>query len=147
MNKARHVYVTYIAVQPEKVWDALIDGEMTKQYWGHRNASDWKAGSHWEHQRSDGSNTVDIAGTVIETSRPRRLVITWTSPKEAGNPEKLSRVTFDLEPHTGGNTKLTVTHDELESGSEMERGITRGWPIVLSNLKSFLESGKTMPLR
>jgi uncharacterized protein YndB with AHSA1/START domain len=146
MNEARFVYATYIAASPEKVWNALVDGEMTRQYWGHFNVSDWKVGSTWKHQRSDGTNKIDLAGKVLESVPPRRLVITWAFPGEVEVPEKVSRVTFDIEPYKGEHVRLTLVHDELEPGSEMERGITSGWPLVLSNLKSFLETGEAMPL-
>jgi len=141
MSKPSFVYVTYIRATPEKVFDAITDGELTAQYWGHRNASDWKAGSTWEHQRIDDSDKVDIVGKVIENDRPQRLVISWASPDDAGNPEKTSRVTFDIEPYKGDAVKLTVTHSELEPDSGMLRGISAGWPLVLSALKSFLETG------
>lgn len=146
MNKATFVYVTYIAVPPEKVWEALTHSEITKQYWGHENVSDWAVGSQWQHRRSDGSGKIDLTGKVLESSRPNRLVITWAFPQEADRPEKISRVIFDLEPYKQNWTKLTLRHEDLEPGSDMERGITSGWPLVLSNLKSFLETGKATEL-
>ena len=87
---------------------------------------------------------VDIVGTVVESDRPRRLVVTWASPSEAKDPAKRSRVTYDI-AEDGNMVRLTVTHDQLEPGSSMERGISRGWPIVLSSLKTLLETGKAMP--
>ena len=141
MSKPTFVYVTYIRATPEKVFDAIIDRELTAQYWGHRNASDWKAGSKWEHQRIDGSGAVDIVGTVIENDRPRRLVISWASPGDAVDSEKISRVAFDIESYKSDAVRLTVTHSELEPNSGMLRGISAGWPLVLSALKSFLETG------
>ena len=145
-GKASFVYVTYIRATPEKVWSALTDPETTQLYWGHRNVSDWAVGGTWQHQRCDGSNVADIVGTVVESVPPRRLVITWASPGEAADPAKVSRVLFEIEPHKEDSVRLTVTHDELEPGSGMERGITRGWPLVLSALKSWLETGKAVPL-
>lgn len=145
MSKASFVYVTYIRATPEKVFQALTDGEVTRQYWGHRNLSDWKTGSSWQHQRlSDGG--ADIVGQVIETSPPKRLVISWADPDHAADPAKVSRVTFEIEPYKDDSVKLIVSHTELEPGSGMERGISRGWPVVLSALKSFLETGKATPL-
>lgn len=148
MSKPSFVYVTYIRATAEKIWDAITDPEIAGQYWGggcHVNVSDWKVGSKWEHQRNDGSGVVDIVGTVAESNRPRRLVITWASPSQAADPEKTSRVVFEIEPHKDDTVRLTVTHSELEPGSEMLRGITSGWPLVLSSLKSFLETGKVVP--
>ncbi|HEV3105518.1 MAG TPA: SRPBCC family protein [Trinickia sp.] len=141
MTKPAFVYVTYIATTPEKAFNALIDPEMTKQYWvNHRNASDWKVGSQWEHRDYDDASTVDIVGTVVESDPPRKLVVTWAFPSGGGE----SRVTYLIEP-AYDLVRLTVTHDELESGSEMEKGITSGWPIVLSSLKSLLETGRALP--
>jgi len=148
MNKPSFVYVTYIRSTPEKVWDAITDRAVSGQYWGggcHMNVSDWKVGSKWEHQRNDGSAVVDIIGTVIESNRPGRLVITWAAPSEARDPEKTSRVVFEIESHKNDVVRLTVTHSELEPGSDMLRGISSGWPLVLSSLKSFLETGQVVP--
>jgi uncharacterized protein YndB with AHSA1/START domain len=137
------VYVIYIAASAETVWNGLIDREVTKHYWGHHNRSDWKPGSRWEHVREDGSGKVDIAGRVLEIDPPRRLVTSWASPENEQDPEKVSRVVYELEA-AGADTKLTVTHSELEAGSAMLAGISRGWPAVLSNLKTQLETGRIM---
>ena len=144
--KPKFVYVTYISTTPEKVWQALTDGEMTKQYWvRHKNASDWKVGSTWKHQDYDNPSLVDIVGTVVESAPPRRLVVTWAFPADAANREKQSRVTYEIEPYMDA-VRLIVTHDELEPGSEMLKGITSGWPLVLSSLKTLLETGKPLPM-
>lgn len=150
MTKPSFVYVTYIATTPEKVWHALVDTEITSQYWvdptskspAHVNVSDWKPGSQWEHQRLDEARTVDIIGKVVETSPPQRLVMTWGRPTEAGDPSKHSRVTFDIKQQGGGLVRLTVTHEDLDA--EMLAGISGGWPVVLSNLKTFLETGRAL---
>jgi uncharacterized protein YndB with AHSA1/START domain len=147
MSKPSFVYVTYIRSTAEKIWDAITDPALAGQYWGggcHMNVSDWKVGSKWEHQRNDGSGVADIVGTVTESDRPRRLAITWASPDKAADPEKVSRVVFAFERHNDETVRLTVTHSELEPGSDMLRGISHGWPLVLSSLKSFLETGKVV---
>ena len=146
MSKPQFVYVTYISTTPEKLWNALTDGELTKQYWvRHRNASDWKPGSPWRHEDYDNPKLVDIAGQVLESAPPRRLVLTWANPSELADPAKVSRVTFEIEPFKD-IVRLTVTHEELESDSAMLKGITTGWPIVLSSLKTFLETGTATPM-
>jgi uncharacterized protein YndB with AHSA1/START domain len=145
MDKPSFVYVIYIATTPEKLWDALMDPEMTTQFWGrHRNVSDWKVGSKWEHQDYDNPATVDLVGKVIVCDPPRRLVLTWADPADAADEAKHSRVTFDIEP-AYDSVRLTVTHDLLEPDSDMLRGITFGWPAVLSSLKTLLETGKPLP--
>lgn len=144
MDKQKFVYVTYMQTSPEKVWDALMNPELTKQYWfGHHNASDWKVGSSWRHQMADDPSVVHIVGKVVESEAPKRLVVTWVSPDNEGNPDKTSRVTYEIEPF-GDNVKLTVTHEDLYQ--EMFESVSFGWPIVLSNLKTLLETGKAMPM-
>lgn len=141
MDKPKFVYVSYINSTPERVWNALIDPEVTKQYWwNHHNASDWKAGSRWEHRDYD-SKRVDIVGNVVESTPPSRLVVTWVPPADEGNQEKTSRVTYDIEPVKDGLVRLTVTHDELEPDSEMFHSVSFGWPAVVSALKTLLETG------
>jgi len=143
MNKAQFVYVTYILTTPEKAFRALIDPEFTRAYWGMENVSDWKPGSPWRHQEGKRPESALIVGEVIENRPPRRLVLTWAAPADEAKKAKHTRVTFDIEP-VEKMVRLTVTHDELEPGSEMLRGITEGWPRVLSSLKSFLETGKPL---
>ncbi|HEU5470418.1 MAG TPA: metalloregulator ArsR/SmtB family transcription factor, partial [Actinophytocola sp.] len=110
-DKPNFVYVTYIESTPERVWQALTDADLTAQYWGHSNVSDWRPGSRWEHRRLDGSGIADVVGTVVESVPPARLVTTWSVPDREGVDEP-SRVTFDLEPH-GPIVRLTVTHENL----------------------------------
>jgi uncharacterized protein YndB with AHSA1/START domain len=144
MDKPQFVYVTYISTTPEKLWKALIDAKMTKKYWQHENISDWKPGSKWEHRSFDKERTLKVAGKVIESSPPRRLVLTWAFPADEAREEKHTRVTFEIEP-LGDVVRLTVTHDRLEPDSEMLKRITLGWPKVLSSLKSLLEVGRALP--
>jgi uncharacterized protein YndB with AHSA1/START domain len=132
------VYTTYITSTPQKVWDAITTPEFARQYWGSANVSDWTPGSKWEMVRADG--VVQIVGEVLESRRPSRLVLSWVSPENLGNKTEHSRVTFEIET-MGPVVRLNVIHDELKAGSEMAKGISKGWPMVLSGLKSFLETG------
>jgi uncharacterized protein YndB with AHSA1/START domain/DNA-binding transcriptional ArsR family regulator len=143
-DKPAFIYVIYIQSTPERVWQALTDPELTAQYWGHSNVSDWRPGSSWEHQRTDGSGIVDVAGTVTESSPPTRLVTTWAAPGQDhyGGP---SRVTFDIEPY-GDIVRLTVSHENLADDAERDDAAA-GWAAVLSNLKSLLETGQVLPQR
>lgn len=143
-DKPKFEYVTYISTSPENLWNALIDPMVTEKYWQHENVSDWKAGSRWEHRRCDKKGTVVLVGKVVESSPPRRLVLTWASPADEAREEKHSRVTLEIEP-IGDVVRLTVTHDQLELGSEMLHAITEGWPKVFSSLKSLLEVGRPLP--
>jgi uncharacterized protein YndB with AHSA1/START domain/DNA-binding transcriptional ArsR family regulator len=139
-NKPTFVYVTYIHSTPEKVWQALTSAELTAAYWGHSNVSDWQKGSRWEHVRTDGSGVVDVAGEVLEATPPRRLVITFGGTDQTGQP---TVVTFDVESHRD-IVRVTVTHEGLDDPSDY-RAVSTGWPAVLSNLKSLLETGKVLP--
>ncbi len=80
----------------------------------------------------------------MEVVRPRRLVLSWVDPADEARAEKYSRVTIEIEP-TAGVTRLTVVHNGLEPGSDMLKGISEGWPIVLSSLKTLLETGRALP--
>jgi uncharacterized protein YndB with AHSA1/START domain/DNA-binding transcriptional ArsR family regulator len=138
-DKPEFVYVTYIESTPEKVWHALTDADLTAEYWGHRNVSDWQTGSAWEHRRLDGSGKADVVGTVLESFPPKRLVTTWSEPEGDDDP---STVTFDIEPYNG-IVRLTVTHTNL-ADADAHRAVSGGWAAVLSNLKSLLETGSVL---
>jgi len=137
----RFVYVIYIASTPEKIWEALMRGELTRQYWGHENVSDWKRGSRWKHVTADDARAVRIEGEVLESVPPKRLVLTWAEPSDAADPRKHTRMTLTIEP-VKDMVRLTLVHDEL--GPEMLEKISSGWPRVLSSLKSFLETGRPL---
>lgn len=135
------VYVTYIAATAERVFEAITTPEIARQYWGHENVSDWQPGSGWQHVKANAERTVELVGKVIENDAPHRLVITWANESQQADPESYSRVTFAIEPYDD-MVKLTVSHDDLVVDSGMAKGVSRGWPVVLSSLKSFLETGK-----
>jgi uncharacterized protein YndB with AHSA1/START domain len=144
MSKPEFVYVIYIEAPCEKVWDALMDAEMTKDYWGRkRNVSTWDIGARWQHEDYDDPSKVAVAGTIVESQRPHRLVLTWEHPLESGDPDKISQVTFTIE-ETFGSAKLTVLHRELDA--EGLRNVSTGWPAVLSSLKTMLETGASLPM-
>jgi uncharacterized protein YndB with AHSA1/START domain len=143
MSKPEFVYTTYIETTPEKLWHALMSGDFTERYWfGHRVASDWKPGSAYRFTKQ-GETTIE--GNVLGIDPPKRLVYTWNpcSPETKG--ERVSRVTFDLEPR-GKVIKLTVTHDNLDPAGVTLRNISGGWPMVLASLKSLLETGHALKL-
>src|SRR6202000_1841510 len=82
-ERPAYVYVTYIESSPERVWQALTDADLTAQFWGHSNVSDWQPGSAWEHVRVDGSGIADVVGTIIESVPPERLGLTFPPPARA----------------------------------------------------------------
>jgi uncharacterized protein YndB with AHSA1/START domain/DNA-binding transcriptional ArsR family regulator len=141
-DRPSYVYVTYIESSPERVWEALTDADLTAQYWGHSNVSDWQVGSSWEHRRVDGSGIADVIGTVLKSEPPRRLSMTFGAP--SGTPaEGTSVVTFDIEPYHE-IVRLTVTHEGV-ADEEAWEAVSAGWPAVCANLKSLLETGRVLP--
>lgn len=140
-DKTSFVYVTYIRSTPEKVFESITRPEIARRYWGHENVSDWQLGSDWQHVSASEQRTVQVVGKVVEIIPPSRLVITWANASQAADPGSYSRVSFDVVAYAE-MVRLTVTHDELEAGSGMAKGVQQGWPIVLSSLKSLLETGQ-----
>ncbi|MDP3523757.1 MAG: SRPBCC family protein [Hoeflea sp.] len=134
------VYVTYIRSTPEKVFEAITRPDIARRYWGHENVSDWNPGSQWQHIRANDDRTVELVGQVLEIAPPSRLVISWANASQASDPDAYSRVTFDIVEYDT-MVRLTVSHDDLVKDSGMANGISKGWPAVLSSLKSFLETG------
>jgi len=144
-------YTTFIAAGPAEVWQALTDPGQSAAWWAHRNVSDWRLGSPWEHRRLDGS-AADVAGIVLAADPPTRLALSWANPDDgtsvsgvarpAGDPGP-SRVNIEITPYQA-IVRLTVTHDGLASEAERD-GLAEGWAAVLSNLKTFLETGRPLP--
>ena len=140
MSKPTFVYVTYIAAAPDKVWQALTRANLSEQYWfGYRVDASGKPGEHMTAFSPAGVKAHD--DPIIESDPPRRLVYGWKPLYKDLPDERMSRVTFELEPFKD-QTRLTVTHDDFDEGSIMFRMISKGWPAVLSSLKSFLETGQ-----
>jgi uncharacterized protein YndB with AHSA1/START domain len=140
MPKSTYVYVTYIRTTPEKLWSALTDGEFMKQYWfGSHGESQWTAGSPWKLV-SSGGQLLD-AGSIVEADPPRRLVIRWQHQnKPELKAEGESLCTMELEP-SGSAVRLSITHTIDREPSKLIVAVSGGWPKVLSNLKSLLETG------
>jgi DNA-binding transcriptional ArsR family regulator/uncharacterized protein YndB with AHSA1/START domain len=156
-DKPSFVYTTYIKTTPEQLWQALTDPAFTQRYWGITFDTDWETGSPmtW-HQR--GVAIADPEQVVLESEPYRTLSYTWHTftpefaaaldladeVQERIAAEPRSRVTFDIED-LGGRVKLTVIHEGFEPGSVVITMISGGWPSVLSDLKTLLETGETLP--
>lgn len=141
------VYVTYIAAPAERIWTALTSAEFSRQYFFGRSVeSDWKQGSSWIMRKPDG--TADVSGEVRESDPPRRLVISW---KVDGNEQMRNLppciVSYELEPAGENVVRLTMTeaHPTPIPAYLLEGG-RRGWPMILSGLKSLMETGKPLAL-
>lgn len=141
MNNADQVYTSYIKTTPEKLWQAITNPEFTRQYWGGcGNISEWKKGAKWRHEGAE--KNVHVAGEVLESIPPKKLVLSWASPD---NMADVSHVTFEIEP-VHDLVRLVVTHGNFKTGSDMSGRVSQGWPLVLSSLKSFLETGKAIDI-
>lgn len=143
MTKSEFIYTIYIKTTPQKLWDALTNPEFIKQYWlGSHCESSWKAGSAWKLSFPDGQ--IADAGEIVESVPSKCLVIKW---RNEWNPdfkaEGYSRCTFNIES-VDGATRLTVTHGLDKESSKLIEAVSSGWPTVLSNLKSLLETGKVV---
>jgi uncharacterized protein YndB with AHSA1/START domain len=138
------LYVTYIRTTPEKLWQALTEPALTRLYWfGCWQESNWKIGSPWRLMMPDGR--LADSGLIFEPDRPRRLVISWRNEfhdwaRELG----LTRASYVLEP-TGAVVKLTLTHEVPAGGAKLLEALAQGWPLILSSLKSLLETGEALP--
>ena len=159
LTRPEFVYTTYIKTTPQRLWQALTDPAFTSRYWrGITFDTDWKKGSAITWRRGDRV-IADPEQVVLESDPYRRLAFTWHSmtPEwaEASGmseddcarwaAEPRSRVSFDIEP-AGENVKLTVIHTGFEPGGAVLDSISRGWPIVLSGLKTLLETGEPLPV-
>jgi uncharacterized protein YndB with AHSA1/START domain len=140
MARTTFVYVTYIRTTPEKLWSALTDAAFMKQYWfGTHCESQWTAGSSWKLVSGDGQ--IFDAGQIVEAEPPRRLVIRWQHQnKPELKAEGESLCTMELE-RIGPAVKLSITHTIGREPSKLIEAVSGGWPKVLSNLKSLLETG------
>jgi uncharacterized protein YndB with AHSA1/START domain/DNA-binding transcriptional ArsR family regulator len=159
MERTGFTYVTYIHTTPETLWRALTDPSFTMRYWGMALASDWKVGSPILVQWAPGEPFREAGQVVLEADPYRRLSYRWhTLQPEHANilgwseetfsaalEEPLSTVSFDLEP-AGGTVKLTVVHDGFPPDSPILASICNGWPQILSNLKTLLETDAILPL-
>ena len=137
------VYVTFIRTTPERLWSALTDPDFMKQYWfGTHIESAWKTGAPWRIISPEGQ--LYDSGEVVEIDPPRRLVLKWRNEwKPELHAEGTALCTMELEP-TGGAVKLTVTHTMEQPGSKLIQAVSGGWPRILSNLKSLLETGEVV---
>jgi uncharacterized protein YndB with AHSA1/START domain len=144
MSKPEFVYVIYIETTPEKLWQALTSSEFSRRYWfGTELQSDFKVGSPFALVMN--GTTTDV-GEILEADPPRRLSYSFRHvlDDEMRN-ERPTKVVFAIEPH-GKLVKLTLTHEGFAEDSKLLDGISKGWPAILSSLKSLLESGNALAI-
>jgi len=140
------VYVIYIAATPERVWKALTDGEFTQKYFfGRRFEGDVRMGESWRLVMDDG--TVDTSGTIVECEPPHKLTLTWQVEwLEEMRHLQPARVEFAIDP-VGDGSRLTMKEfpDETIPEKYLDGG-RQGWPMVLSGLKTLLETGHRLEI-
>jgi len=136
------VFEIFIKTSPERLWEAITDRELRAKYsFGVGTESDWSPGSTY---KASVPGVVDIAeGENVEVDPPRRLVQTftalWSDEVKQHGP---SRVTWEIEPVGDDSCRLTVIHDQLRKGANNE--LYGGWPMILSGLKTLLETGEPL---
>ncbi|MGZ4159504.1 MAG: SRPBCC family protein [Neobacillus sp.] len=147
MTDTTFVYVTYIATTPEKLWEALTSSDFTEKYFfGTSIESDWQEGSRVTYSRN---GQVTDHGIILKCEPPRVLSFTWTYVQDKSDRDQPSRVTFELTP-LESTVKLTLKHENLlpsdiVAENDTFEGFNNGWPAIMSNLKSLLETGNTLP--
>lgn len=146
MTCPKHVYELYIRTTPEKLWQAITSTEFTKRYFQLDVESDWKVGSSYRYTFANGN--LAHFGTLLEVDPPRRLVQTFEheySEQCGGGPDDRSRVTWEIDPK-GDVCKLTLIHDGWQRESKSYQSAGGGWPMILSALKTLLETGERLPI-
>lgn len=141
--ETRFVYVTFIKTTADRLWTALTDPAFTRRYWfGMHQETRWEVGASWQLVFSDGR--VADAGEIVEIDPPRRLVIKWRNEfRPELHAEGYSRCTIEIE-QAGAAVKLTITHEIDRPDSKLIGAVSGGWPRILSNLKSLIETGETV---
>lgn len=138
-NRPRHVFLVYIRTRPEDLWRAITDPEVTQRYFhGTRVDADVRPGERIAYWRDDD---LVVAGQVLEADPPRKLVTTWSFRQGPERDDPPSRVTWEIDPVDPDTCKLTLRHDDFPSPTATFRSVQSGWPLVLSSLKSLLETG------
>lgn len=139
------VYVTYIRTTPAKLWQALTDPDFNRRYWfGIHCESDYTPGAPWKMVAGDG--TVTDAGEILEAEPEKRLVIKWRNEfRPELKAEGYTRCSFDI-AQDGESVKLTIVHQIDRIGAKVIEAVTSGWPMILSSLKSLLETGTALEI-
>jgi uncharacterized protein YndB with AHSA1/START domain len=142
--KSSFVYVTYIRTTPDKLWSALTSADFAQKYWlGARPEAQWKAGGSWKLVLPDGR--VADTGEIAEFEPGKRLAIRWRNEfRPELKEEGWSLCTMEIEPAANEAVKLTVTHSIEREASKLIGAVSNGWPQILSNLKSLLETGSVI---
>jgi uncharacterized protein YndB with AHSA1/START domain len=143
-NKLSYSYEIYIGAPASRVWKGLVDGNLTKEYvYGTRFQGKLAKGEKYAFVGDGDFKVVD--GTILEIDPEKKLAITWKAHwDDAVAGDRASRVTYEISSTNAATTKLRVTHDDFDAETATYKGSVDGWPLMLSSLKTLLESGKPL---
>lgn len=141
--ESNFVYVTFIRTSPEKLWSALTDPDQMREYWfGMQFKTEWKTGATWQMVFPDGK--VADTGEILELEPPKRIRLKWRNEfRPELKAEGFAYCTIEIEPY-GESVRLSITHSMERAESKFIQAVSGGWPKILSNLKSLLETGKVV---
>jgi uncharacterized protein YndB with AHSA1/START domain len=142
-----YAFNIYIGAPVAEVWKGIVDGEMTKHYvYGTRLESELQKGTQYAYVGDGGFKVVD--GEILDIETEKRLVMSWNAHwEESGAEDRPSRVTFELSAAGPSTTKLHVVHDDFDGQTSTYSRSVEGWPLMMSSLKSLLETGKPLATR
>jgi uncharacterized protein YndB with AHSA1/START domain len=142
-TESSFAYVTFIRTTPEKLWSALTDATQMKEYWfGMQIKTEWKAGAPWKMVFPDGK--VADTGEILELERPKRIRLKWRNEfRPELKAEGFAVCTIEIEPY-GDAVRLSIMHTIERADSKFIQAVSGGWPKILSNLKSLLETGQVV---
>ena len=142
-SESSFVYVIFIRTTPEKLWSVLTDANQMKEYWfGMQMQTEWRTGAEWQMVFPDGR--VADTGEILELERPKRIRLKWRNEfRPELKAEGFALCTLEIEP-VGVAVQLTITHTIERADSKFIRAVSGGWPKILSNLKSLLETGQVL---
>lgn len=150
MEELKQVYTLYIKTSANKLWDTLIQSSITPEWFdGMAVTFEPKVGAKltYDIKGQDGNKLSVVEGDVLEFDPQKKLAYTFRlSAEPKATKDRASRVTYELEPSGPDSVKLTVTHDDFDGKTTTFFGVSQGWPRHLSNLKTYLETGKGMNL-
>jgi len=140
-------YDIYIGAAAAKVWKGIVDGEMTRHYvYGTRLESKLKKGTSYAYVADGGFKVVD--GEILEIEPEKRLVMSWSAHwDDSVTKDRPSRVTYELSAAGPSATRLHLVHDDFDNHTATYAGSVDGWPLIMSSLKTLIETGKPLPTR
>ena len=143
MQGPKHVYEIYVRATPERIWEAITNPELTRDYfYGTRVSSGWTKGSRLAYAYPDGKLVAE--GTVLEADPPRRLVHTFSALwDEEVTPDRAHTVVWTITP-MGPSCRVSVEHRDFDGETATFRSVSGGLSLILNGLKTLLETGEPL---